>query len=179
MKYSLTISFFVLIVTVIFVLVFLVPKYQNFRDTLLDFRVKKTELDNLQANLQYLQSIDNELKKKGESVKKLDTALPDREHLQQSRLLYFLEKTAKDCGLLILSISFGDPRPMKGKEQKRIFQREIIFEAEGPYSSFKNFLQKIENSSFLIEVTSINIAKGGEEENLFNYLIKTKVFSYH
>ena len=182
MKFSPTVIVLLFVVDIIVVFALAVPQYHNFAQSLLDFKTKKTELENFQKNFDYLQSLDRKLEENKDLVAKINAILPDSDHSNQAQLIYFIEKTAEDNGGLITNIAFSRPKPHREKNQNilvepLIYQREISFDLVASYPSFVQFLEQLEKSSLFIKIVHIDISKTNFED-LLSFHLKAQTFLY-
>jgi len=182
MKFSPTIILLLFVLDIIIIFVLVVPQYNKFSQAFLDFKTKKTDLENFQKNLDYLQDLDRKLEENKDLLAKINAILPDSSHPNQAQLIYFIEKAAEDSGGLITDITFGRPKPYREKNQNTlseptIYQRELSFDLVASYPSFIQFLSQIERSSLFIKVTQIDISETNFE-NLLSFQLKAQTFLY-
>jgi len=181
-KNPLLISGIFLIISLVFGLTLVWPKYQDFIDLRKKIEGKKIELKTQANYFEDLQKISKELKKYQSQISKIDSALPEKISLPE--VLNFLQKISSQSGLLLKNIS---PTKIaleveKPKEEEikiikgpGIKETKINLSLTGDYPSFKNFLSLLEKSARLFEIESISLSS--DKEGL-NFDLKIKVYSY-
>lgn len=168
------------ILFVILLLVFFLvyPEYKTFKG--LQMQLGET-IAKFNAEYDYYSAIDKtyfDLQSRQDEIKKIDDALPQGQAPILSEIVYFLQKTAKENGLVInnlfLSKSFSSASGSNtGKDVK-----DIIFtmDMSGNYAPLKNFIVSLENSSRVFEVTNISFSSATDPPYAFSLQIKT--YSY-
>ena len=185
-KNPLLISGIFLIISLVFGLTLVWPKYQDFIDLRKKIEGKKIELKTQANYFEDLQKISKELKKYQSQISKIDSALPEKISLPE--VLNFLQKISSQSGLLLKNISpktialevtkpgeeeiTEETKIIKGPEIK---ETKINLSLTGDYPSFKNFLSLLEKSARLFEIESISLSS--DKEGL-NFDLKIKVYSY-
>jgi Tfp pilus assembly protein PilO len=147
-------SVIVIIITLILVFLFVMPKYQEF----LDLRQKLGEkVAEYQADIEYYAKINeiyNTLQANKDLVAKIDSALPPEQQL--APLLYFFQEKGLANAMTVENLNLV--RVSKPTTDKGV--RDIVFSLAiyGNYEGLKNFLDSIENSSRIFEVNTLSFS---------------------
>lgn len=159
--------------TLILGILFLWPKYQNFKNLQLQLENKKTEIRYRGEYYQELFSLSEKLKEFETELQNIDSALPSDPSLPP--FYNFLQKASSENGLILKSIGSFSLSFLPGKTNIRLIS--IPIEVSGSYSSLKNFLRTLEKSARIIEVDGISFSSPGEGE-LFSFKLGVKIHSY-
>lgn len=147
-----TISFVIVIITLILIFSLLVPKYKEFKSLQLALAKKQAEF-NVKYNYysQVSQTYRN-LQDYSVSLKKIDSALPSDASFGD--IIYFFQNKSTENGLVIKQL-FLIKSVLLNPESKI---KEVSFSINimGSYSAFKNFIHSIEKSSRLFEIPRIS-----------------------
>jgi Tfp pilus assembly protein PilO len=168
--------FIIIFIALSMILIFylVLPKYEKLSSLDLEILEKSTELRSKEEYSKHLKVISAKIEEKKEAISKIDFALPKESDVPA--LLNFFQKAASQSGLVLDEVS---PRYFPPEEGKKIATTRVGLILTGDYSSLKKFLLIVEKSARLIEVDSVNFSypKKGEE-NLFNFNLGTKAYSY-
>ncbi len=182
---------FILLILVLGVIFVWQPEYQNVSNLRFEIRKREIELQTKEKYFSKLEELSNELKEYKSQLAKIDTALPEEPLVAD--LLNFLEKTARESGLILGKIGLGNITlikriPLIGEEAlpeaiQESKEMSLIFSLSGSYPAFKNFLSKLQSSARLIRIESISFlaVKIVEEEvgrEIFTFDLGIKVYSY-
>jgi len=137
------------ILIVIFYLV--MPKYQEVKGLQSEILIKEAELTGREKYFREIANTYQKLVEHRENVEKINTALPEDPSIPP--LVYFLEDQSLKNGLILENVELL--RAIPSEEKIKIKQTRLLMELHGSYSSFRNFLASLENSSRLIEVENI------------------------
>ncbi len=179
-----------LILFVIVVLIFFLvaPEYKTFKDLRQDLGEKKAQYN---AEFDYYVEITKkyyELKNYEEGLKKIDDALPQDPNL--GKIIYYFEKTASDSGLIIKDLFLSSVGATDSDKKNKNKTKNLIFSLDlmGTYSSLGSFLDALEISDKIFEVTSISFQSGDELTSLkpsqktqiqiYNFNLQIKTYSY-
>jgi Tfp pilus assembly protein PilO len=161
------------LLTVIFGVILLWPKFQELKMIEKNIAEKKEELQYQENYFSNLREIKSKLEEYQAEVTKINSALPDDSSLPS--LFNFLQKTSSQSGLVLKGVSpFA---VVVSKENPDIKETQFSLQVSGSYSSFKNFLSTLEKSARLIEVENISFSSP-KKGNLFTFNLRIKVFSY-
>ncbi|MCX6723605.1 MAG: type 4a pilus biogenesis protein PilO [Candidatus Staskawiczbacteria bacterium] len=166
-----------LILFIILLLVFflVVPEYNAFTGLQTELGQKKAEF---RAEYDYYAGTDRtyfDLQSRKDDIKKIDDALP--QDPSSGKLIYFLQKTAKDSGLILKDIflskpSSGNTTTAAGTVKTLIFSLDL----SGSYESLLGFMMSLEKSSRIFEVTGISFSSPKDSAGSFSLQVKT--YSY-
>lgn len=142
------------------------PRYQEFKDKKEELETKDERIKEREGYLVNLKNLSEKLSSYQEEISKIETALSTEPSI--AALFEFLKKTSSENGLLIKDTDIGglySPKSSGEKIQKMPFSVSFI----GSYSSFKNFLSSLYQSSRLIEAKSIKFSSPLKGENFFTF----------
>jgi len=153
----------VIIITIVLLLVFflVLPEYNNFKNL-------QTKLASVKANKNaessYYASITKtyfDLQNHKDDIKKIDDALPENADI--GGLIYYLQATAKNSGLDVknLFLSKSSTPTAQGKNVSSIKNIVFLVSLSGDYPSLGKFINSLEQSSRLFEITSISFGSSG------------------
>jgi len=101
------------------------------------------------------------------------------EKIELPKILLEVEKIASTNGMILKSISFGQPELLKEKDLGKI---SLSFKLTGRYQNFKYFLADLTRALPLIEVENLNFSPPSTEEEktktkgLFTFTLNTTIF---
>ena len=147
-----------IILFIIFLLIFFLvaPEYRTLAQLQSDLSEKRAEYF---SQYDYYASIDKiylDLQSRQSELNKVDDALPQNPDL--GRLIYFLQETARQNGLVIKSVFLSKSSPVKTNSKSASNVKDIIFSADllGDYPSLEGFIKSLQKSDRIFEVTSIS-----------------------
>jgi len=162
-----------LFIVLSFSAVFLYPRYQNLNELRRSLKISEEEVQRQEDYFSNLSQIGTDLEQYKEELAKISSSLPDDPSLPS--LFSFLQKASSQSGLVLRGIS---PFTISSSEEfPNIKAIQFSLEVVGPYSSFKNFISTLENSSRIIEVENISFSSP-KESSLFTFSLRIKVYSY-
>jgi Tfp pilus assembly protein PilN len=157
MKKSLKISI-VFIITIIFLIIFLIyPLIKEIKKSSEDFLALKKELILIKKEAEYLKEFEKKYQSLKLDLKKAKDLLINPE--LPVDFIEFLEKIAKDSEVLIEISSLAAKKIKEDPWPSLKFQ--II--GKSSFANFLKFLEKLENSPYLIEVENLSATKSKEE----------------
>jgi len=168
--------FLILIAIICLIFALILPRYHEFK--ILQGKSVEKEAE-FKAKSEYyfrIEDVFEDLERREEQLFKIDTAIPTE--IDFSSLLYFLQKTAFENGVILTSLRFQKSLPLEIKEKEISIQENFfIFKITATYTGFKNFLFALEKSARLIEVEDIssfsaNLDKKGTGIKTFEFEIK-------
>lgn len=164
-------------ITLFLGVIFLWPNYQKYQNLRTEIKYKEIEIGNEAKYYEKLKSLSESLANQKDEVEKLNSALPSGPAMVPD-LFKFLQKTSSENGLVVKEISTSLAK--KAVDNPAISDILLKIKLYGSYSSFKNFLQALENSSRLIEVETISFSspKKEDESQLFTFDVGIKAHSY-
>lgn len=158
------------------------PKFQESRILENDIKTKKEEIRQKEEYFKNLRELKIQLETDYlDELSKINAALSSLGSPMPS-LLKFLQESSIQSGLLLKSVS---PSMNDTSEKSNLKELKVDLDLEGSYSSFKNFLSVLENSSRLIETESISfslenpLAQGEtQRKTSSSFNLQIKAFSY-
>ena len=166
-----------LVISLILVVGFAFPKYQDLK--LLKSKIKAKEVE-LQIEKNYFSEIGKakeKLKKFEEEISKINSALPPDPYLPS--LCNFLQLAASQNGLVLKKI-MPSLTGLLGEEKgfsSQIKETGMNLTVAGDYSAFKSFISNLEKTARMIELESISFSSS-EKEAPIDFNLKIKVYSY-
>jgi len=161
-----------LILFIALVLVFFLvsPEFRIFKDLQTELGIKTAEYN---AQFEYYAAISrtyNDLQAVGEDLKKIDDALPTDP--AYGKAIYFLQKTAKENGLLVKNLFLAKSSPTAVNPNLSGNVKDIVFSADlsGNYEALESFIVALEKSARIFEITNISFSSTSDN---FNLQIKT------
>ena len=164
----------ILIFAIFFSLAFFVlwPSYTKVLSLKKEISVLKGEITEFEKYIENLEKNKKELEEKKNLFSKIESALPEKEDLPE--ILNYLQNTASASGLLLSDFSFSVEKREGTEEFPKPYQEiKINLSLLGDYPSLKNFVSKIEKSSRLFEIESIEFSVE-KESGKITMRIKTK-----
>lgn len=128
--------------------------------------LQKQNVDSLSEKEENLNDFKNKYREIGPNLEKIDSLFVDVK--TPISFINFLDKTSEDCGVK-LNISSSIASRSAGES---LFFLNFQVNSTGLFSDTMRFIEKIENSQYLIEIKNINIrkltqskAEGGQKTN--------------
>ncbi len=149
------------------------PKYQALSEVQGILNLKEQMLQGEEQHFINLEQIKERLSDYESQLANIEASLPDDPSFPS--IFNFIQSASAQSGLALAKIS-----PFASvvlEENENIKESEFSIEVIGSYSSLKDFVSTLENSSRMIEVENISFSfpKKGES---FTFNLKVKVFSY-
>ncbi len=175
------ISIFIVLIVALGILQFLVlPPYEQFMFLRLQLNQKKTELQNQSTHLSGTANLLQELNQNQLALAKISSSLPFQADVPS--LFRFVQQKSSETGMILKNIVFQGTSLLEKDEKVNNKIREISFSAivSGSFPNFVSFLQEIESSSRLFEVTNINLEQEGTAQgnirDVYSLSLKTNFF---
>jgi Tfp pilus assembly protein PilO len=148
---TIAILLFVIVLLIFFIVA---PEYRQFRTLQQTVGEKQAEFDAKYAYYAEVAKTYRELESRRDILKKIDDALPSVSSF--GRMIYFFKQKGTESGLIVKSIflsGYSDARPDIGI-------RDITFSLDvvGNYSALKGFINSLEQSSRLFEISLISFS---------------------
>lgn len=163
---------------VIFICVFVVllifclsPILTKIFETTKELTSKKTILDNLEKQTIALQDFQNNSSTYEQNIQKIDKSFVSQE--APVEFIEFLEKLANSQGLKISLSSVRDISEKRGNRLTTVFQATIT----GDYPTVLVFLEKLEQSPWLIMTDQVSIDKVRDNSSYVILSLGFKTFS--
>ena len=152
----------ILIVDLILIFLFVIPKYQETREMQINFEKKQIDYNNQSKYHAELLDILKNIEERKEVIEKIDIALPS--NFSISSIVNFLQEKAKENQLSIKSMVFSkissqtDEQLLKENSLKKVKSVNITINLSGSYQGLKNLLASLDKSARLFEVDSISFS---------------------
>lgn len=148
-----------LIINLILIFLFVIPKYHESQLSELDLVQKQLEYDNRYKYYSELLRVIKDIEKRQDSLSKIERALPD--DFSISPIVYFLQKKAKENQLIFKSVTFSKTTSQIGQRSAVISEKgvksvKIEVNLSGTYNSLKGLLNQLDKSDRLFEVDNIS-----------------------
>ena len=137
----------------------LFPQYKNLQNLRKDIEKTNIELKYKEEYFSGLRVVSSELDKYKEPISKIDSALPSPVSLPA--LYELMQKISAQSGMILQGI--GSSQAIS--QETGIKEVAVSLSLEGSYSSLKELVGLLENSSRLFEVDSLSIEGSGEKED--------------
>lgn len=154
---------------------FVWPKYQNFKSLQLQLENKETELQYRNEYYEQLFSLSEKFKEFETDLLKIDSALPLNSSSAALSFYNYLQRASSENGLIIRSMGSASLSSLLEAQSVQVIS--IPIEASGSYSSLKNFLKTLEKSARIIEVNDISFSSS-DEEGLLSFQLGIQTHSY-
>ena len=151
-----------LIITLMVMFLFVLPKYQEFKDLEQSIIQKQSEYQAMADYYAKITKLFSDIESRREVLTKVDSAL--KEDISFAPLIYFLQIKGIENGLVVKSIvppkdsleSYKGVAPKKNtKEVKPAVFNISLF---GSYQNLKKFLSALDNSAQLMQVNSVSLS---------------------
>lgn len=147
---------------IVFIILFLFSGIEKYSQ---EIPIQKKNISSLQAKIENIEKFKDFYGEIKPNLEKINSLFVDPE--VPVDFIGFLEKTSRDCDILINTSLISGKKSDKDSWNSLSFQ--IV--SNSSYPKFLIFLEKIENSPYLIEIQSLNIRRLSEDD------IKKKDFS--
>lgn len=152
-------------------MVLVLPKYDEtfaLRDKV---ELKRVDLKNRENYFKELEKIAKEFKDNRENLDKIKTALPIGP--MAPSLANFIQSASSQSGLILKNFGYGSTKVAAKDETAALAvqEYEISLTLSGSYSAFKDFLDKIEKSSRLIEISDISFVVSESSKDTISTLV--------
>jgi len=151
----------ILVVTLLLVFLFVVPKFHQSQALNTSLAKKQAQYDGESQYYQLISQTLASLQSKQEALDKVESALPGQDSL--APLLTFFQQQGKTSNVAVTSVAFAQDQPLAiaktlpSANEKEVKNVKLVVELNGSYQSVKQFLEGVELSSRLIEVTSVSL----------------------
>ena len=153
----------IIVISLLVVLLFVFPKYQEARDLQASLLQKQAEYNGKAVYYAKISEVLLDIQSRQGILEKVTSALPSDFSL--SDITYFFQKSAADNALTVKSLEFTEAAPVAYRktavngDSKEL--KNIVFTVNllGGYQGFKNFLSDLDTSSRLFEVNTISFAR--------------------
>jgi len=168
-------SIVLILVAITFAMILTKPKYDEYKTQKGLVEQKQVELQTSEDYFKSLERISAELKNYGPGIAKVESALPDDPNAAE--LTNFLEVTAAQNGLIIKNLNYSLKTPEEAsnapeasntpisvdaqesqknqQSSQKIQTQELNLAVSGPYQAWKDFSNRIEKSSRLLEIDNV------------------------
>ena len=153
----------VIIISLLLVLLFVLPKYQEANDLQVSLKQKQAEYNGKAVYYAKISELLADIQTRKDVLEKVGSSLPSDFSLAD--LTYFFQKSAADNGLNIKSLEFSQASPVAYRKTsvdgatKELNNILFTINFLGNYQGFKNFLATLDTSSRLFETNTISFAR--------------------
>lgn len=168
----LTTSAIFLTIFILFALLIIRPMFENIKKSSEELLATENELVAITEKSRQLAVWKKEQPSLGPELEKVKNIFVDAE--MPVEFAEFLEKTTKECNLA-LKVSLANTK--EGKEAG-IFFLDFKVSTKGTFPDGLKFLDKLENAPYLVDISSLNIIKGGKEQTISDYLTSETEFNF-
>jgi len=147
-----------LILIVLSVVFIILPIFQNINNSAKALISEKQNFSSLEADISNLERFKILYKDLEEILGKINNLFVDSE--VPVEFITFLEDTSEKCQLKIDIVPSSEKKIQEGAWSYLNFQ----INTTGSFPNFMKFLEKLENSQYLVEVQSVNISKLTQEQ---------------
>jgi len=171
---AIALTLFIILLLIFFLVV---PEYNTFTTLQTQLGEKRAEFN---AEFDYYAQIaktHNDLQAHQDDLKKIDNALPENPVF--GTLVYFIQETAKENGLIIKDLFLSQSSPTNLQTNaantavKKVKDTVFSIDLLGGYASLENFIISLEKSSRIFEVTNISFNSTSGPPYSFSLQIKT------
>jgi len=147
-----SIIFLLVVVLIVFLIIPIFLEIEKYSGEIITEKGKLVDLEAKVESLENFKAIKSQIEPNLEKAKSLfvNKDLP-------LNFINFLEKTSRDCQLS-LNMSSSPP---DGSQNKTWSFFVFQIRSSGTFPNFMKFLEKLENSNYLIEIQSLGISGGG------------------
>jgi hypothetical protein len=173
---SIAIMLFIILLLVFFLVL---PEYNTFGALQTQLGEKKAEFN---AEFDYYSAITKtyyDLQSRKDDLAKIDDALPSPSADPIfGKLIYFVQATAKENGLIVKNMSFSKSSSNAAETGVNSAVKDIVLSADllGDYQPLENFIVSLEKSSRVFEV--LNISFGSTSGPPYSFSVQIKTHSY-
>lgn len=174
-------SLIIIVITLVLIFLFVVPKLQEFRDLKLNLAKKQAEYDGESSYYDRIRQVLSDVKSRKESLEKISSALPSDFSL--ASIIYFLQEKVAENGLILKSAIFLQAAPdayganISEEPAKQIKSASFNVDLTSNYQGLKNFLYSLENSARLFEVETISFQSSQSSGNI-NIINGSQTYSF-
>lgn len=138
----------------------LLPQYRTLKILKAEVAETQTELSFKEEYFADLRDLAEKLKKHSKELAKIDFALPSTSRL--ASFFEFLQKACSENGMILKGITSFTTSA--SEQDQRIEQSRVGFEASGTFDSLMSFLETLEKSARLVEVSNVSFTAPQELE---------------
>jgi Tfp pilus assembly protein PilO len=148
-------SLIIILIALTFGMVLVLPKFDETAALKDKVELKRVDLANRENYFKELEKIAKEFKGNRENLDKIKTALPIGP--MAPSLANFIQSASSQTGLILKNFGYGSTNVTAIDETAAmaVQEYEISLTLSGSYNAFKDFLDRIEKSSRLIEIADI------------------------
>lgn len=175
----------ILFIILLLIFFLVVPQYKIFVKLQLDLAEKTAEFNAERDYYVAIAKTADALQEHQDDIKKVDDALPKNPTF--GNLIYFLQQTAKENGLISKDLFLSKTSKNNLKENSGANVKDVAFSMDliGDHSSLENFIISLEKSARIFEVTSISFGSSSvsqpgmlQAQQAYNFSLQIKTHSY-
>jgi Tfp pilus assembly protein PilO len=156
-KINLSLIIFILL-AILLILFVIYPLLKEIKINSEEFISKKQSLTLLEKKIENLRQYQTTWREIEPNLERIDKLFIDPE--LPVEFISFLEKTASDCELSVEISPFSGQKTTNDPWPSLLFQ----IKTTASFSKFLKFLEKLENSPYLIEIQNLNVKRLTEKE---------------
>jgi len=161
-----TLLFILGIVNLAMIIFVIYPLFKGIKENSQEFITQKENLALLRSEMTYLRNFEKIHMIQKDELEKINVLFANSE--APVNFISFLENTAQNCQLSITILPGGSQKSEKDPWSYLVFRISV----SGTFSNFSRFLEKIENSCWLIDIFDLQIKKAKAENISANFSIK-------
>lgn len=176
-----TITIFIATATLLFIVFFVVPRYNEFMSLRQKLGEKQAEFDGKYNYYTEIYQKMRELEANKESLDKIDSALPNNFYFGD--LVYALQKKSSENGMVIKNLFLVKDSLLDPKEN--IKEISLSVNLLGTYSALKNFMHSLEKSARLFEIPTVTFSSlsslppsTAPQSQIYSFNLALKTYSY-
>ena len=150
------------IIVVLLIFFAILPFLKEIKKNSQEFLFQKEKLALLRKRANNLRESENIYKANKSNLDKIDTLFVNKE--VPVDFIDFIEKNAIETGLKIEITSLTEPKKTKEEKEKSWPIISFRMSTVGSFSNNIRFLDKLENSPYLIEISNLNMRKLTEKD---------------
>ncbi|QQS22803.1 hypothetical protein IPM19_04215 [bacterium] len=179
-------SILIIIVLVIFAWFILIPKFNSYVEKSNQLKSAEGQLDQIQADEMEMNELISKLETSENQIKLVDEALPLATRATQLSILF--ESYATSSGMQVSQINISDEAvgktPAAGNKTvledpygaKRALKTvNVNITVSGNIDQFRNFLQIVESSGRIVDVSNMDVTSG---DGVTRFTVKLKTYVY-
>ena len=180
-----------LIIALILIFLFIIPKYQESGDLQANLAQKQAEYDGQSDYYMKIFELLKSIRDRKDALGKINSALPS--DISFASLIYFLQEKGVENGLAVKSIIFSQNSPetyrqvLPAESDKRVKNIMFNINLSGSYQSLKNFLSSLEKSVRLFQIDAISFIstqslqgtkKSQNQLQIHDFNLEVKTYTY-
>ena len=164
-----------LLAILLLVFILVLPEYNTFKQLQVQLGEKRAEFAAQHDHYAAIDKVYDDLQNRKDDIAQIDEALSSDPAL--GKTVYILQEVAKKNGLIVKNLFLSKGSSSDNNAGVKT-AKEISFSLDllGNYPSLGSFMQSLENSSRIFEITSISF--GTQNEPPYSFSLQIKTYSY-